>query len=116
MATCCGAKHLTPFCPSCGAKLRHASALDGLLEHCRKQANYKDQAARKIERRVPPEDERPHAREYRLERPPQLRKVAAKWRSWAEALAALLEGTGNLELPGSNGRPPADPEAAKIRG
>lgn len=91
MPPCCGAERKTAYCPSCGARLAPPSPLEGLLAHCRAQA-------RSLAREAALWDE-----EGRTLSPRQQAALAsararlAKWRSWADGLAALLaaqEGGG----------------------
>ncbi len=70
MGTCC-ANRMSAYCPDCGADL-HANPLAALLSHCRRQAsNYEQRAMGGADHMV---------------------AAATKWRGFATALEALLEG------------------------
>jgi hypothetical protein len=83
---CCGAERKSAYCPSCGARLAAPLPLDGLLAHCRGQV-------RLLEREVASWDEHlpMTARQHAALGRGQAR--LARWRSWADGLAALLAET-----------------------
>jgi hypothetical protein len=84
--SCCGAERKTAYCPSCGARLAPPSPLDGLLAHCRQQARILEALMAEWEEPGPPMTP---ARQAMQDRD---RSRLAKWRSWADGLAALLAG------------------------
>jgi hypothetical protein len=81
--SCCGREHRSAYCPSCGARLAVPSSLDGLLAHCRSQV-------RMLEREVASWDGSPPTTTRGLAMLARDRARLAKWRSWADGLAALL--------------------------
>lgn len=99
MPPCCGAERKTAYCPSCGARLAPPSPLEGLLAHCRAQVRNLGAAVAAWEEPGLPMTE---ARQAMLARD---RARLAKWRSWADGLAALLADPPNPPAAAQDGSP-----------
>ena len=83
---CCDDRHESPFCPSCGRRLRERSPVDGLLIHIattiKKQRGFIRTKRMNLEK--------PGAPELSLDN--QIRNLecsVAKWESWRDALHEL---------------------------
>jgi hypothetical protein len=86
---CCGERRETRFCAECGQELinnRTDAALRSLLRHLRSQQTSQEGKMTALSRH-PPRD--PRLRQRRVEK---LQRAVDKWKSWADAVAACLEG------------------------
>ena len=97
MAECCGNKDVeTPFCPVCGKEL--TGAAKKLLRHLQTYATIYRAAADRAFRKalaVAEDPERPEEHFAQYERSATKRSnTAAKWESWADALAELMQEGG----------------------
>lgn len=88
---CCGGLRITPFCPLCGKNLTETPII-GLLAHCQKQKEISETAYRRLvcNGKTNSSDERKRERESKYFE--SRRRQMLKWKSWAEALAELLQG------------------------
>lgn len=86
MPPCCGSGRKSAYCPWCGARLAEPPPLEGLPAHCRAQARHTEAAVALWDE---PGDAVPMT-PARLAMQARDRARLARWRSWADGLAALL--------------------------
>lgn len=87
---CCGAKHTTNFCPTCGQQLRDAACLPALIKHLRSvqnlQQHWVDRWSLRIKEAKDGEDTR--RVQNKLD---QKIKNRNRWRDWADAIESLFQ-------------------------
>jgi predicted amidophosphoribosyltransferase len=102
---CCGQNIVTPFCPQCGRELVK-SPLKGLLRHCLKNLEKEENRITSMERWAL-ENSNTLKKFSRLRQEQRARKleakkrVAQKWKSWADAIE---EAIAQAERHGKDGK------------
>jgi len=84
--SCCGEEHLSPFCPTCGKRLKNIGTLHGLLAHCRVGLSCAQKAYdRAVEARKRWTDNNKGERTLR-----KRQKRLEKWQGWVDELEQVL--------------------------
>lgn len=91
--TCCGRERTSRYCPECGEKLQE-HPLDSLLAHAREVIRVHETKAANLRRKIAWQAENPDAKRYRPDVSEEdliaPERLAAKWRTWAAAVEALM--------------------------
>jgi hypothetical protein len=88
---CCGLARESAFCPDCGRKLTEKTPLMRLLTYIRNGVKARERNAKKASEIAEVPSQTAWAVKKYRQRAETCERDAQTWRSWADALAALLE-------------------------
>lgn len=95
MTVCCEKERTTRFCPDCGKPLGKDPVLE-LMRHVRKvEENHRKQVANHMDDAVGWKQDGDHEKAQRfLSQADRYHNLADQWKSWGDALAALIDKAG----------------------